>query len=178
MPLKNCSTTACARPVKARGLCSIHYDLLRKSGDPQIKTRRRFEGVCKDCGGGGPFYGFETSCSACRNKQSTKWRADNLERSREQSNASAKRKYASLRKSVLQAYGGKCTCCNETHPAFLVVDHIPGGGRAHLRELGGSGAFLLYRWLSKNNYPQGFQILCHNCNFAKSNGGCPHAATS
>jgi hypothetical protein len=30
----------------------------------------------------------------------------------------------------------------------------------------------------QNNFPEGFQILCHNCNFAKgfprNNGKCPH----
>jgi len=25
----------------------------------------------------------------------------------------------------------------------------------------------LYRWLQKNNYPDWFQVLCHNCNSAK-----------
>jgi hypothetical protein len=33
----------------------------------------------------------------------------------------------------------------------------------------------LYRWLVKNNFPKEFQILCHNCNFAKFRlGTCPH----
>jgi hypothetical protein len=31
-----------------------------------------------------------------------------------------------------------------------------------------------YRWLITNNFPDDFQILCHNCNYAKSHGGCPH----
>ena len=27
----------------------------------------------------------------------------------------------------------------------------------------------------KNNYPEGFQVLCSNCNFAKGKyGSCPH----
>jgi hypothetical protein len=26
------------------------------------------------------------------------------------------------------------------------------------------------------NYPAGYQVLCFNCNWAKSHGGCPHAA--
>ena len=32
----------------------------------------------------------------------------------------------------------------------------------------------MYRWLEKNGFPSGFQTLCHNCNWAKSRGGCPH----
>jgi ABC-type uncharacterized transport system substrate-binding protein len=33
-----------------------------------------------------------------------------------------------------------------------------------------------YKWLARNGYPSGFQILCMNCNHGKSrNGGvCPH----
>lgn len=30
-------------------------------------------------------------------------------------------------------------------------------------------------WQRKNNYPKGFQVLCHNCNLAKGfYGKCPH----
>ena len=35
----------------------------------------------------------------------------------------------------------------------------------------------LNKWIMANNYPNGFQILCHNCNFAKGHskdGKCPH----
>jgi hypothetical protein len=33
----------------------------------------------------------------------------------------------------------------------------------------------MYRWLAKKNFPEGFQVLCANCNVAKSqNGVCPH----
>lgn len=58
---------------------------------------------------------------------------------------------------------------------FLAIDHVEGNGAAHRRELGGTGT-VFYAWLVKNNFPKEFQILCHNCNFAKfRNGGvCPH----
>ena len=30
-------------------------------------------------------------------------------------------------------------------------------------------------WMIKNNFPKGFQVLCHNCNLAKGfYGKCPH----
>ena len=30
-------------------------------------------------------------------------------------------------------------------------------------------------WLKRNDYPPGFQVLCHNCNWAKhALGRCPH----
>jgi hypothetical protein len=60
---------------------------------------------------------------------------------------------------------------------FLALDHINGGGNAHRREVTGSakGGPKFYYWLRDNNYPPGFQVLCHNCNQAKATyGRCPH----
>jgi hypothetical protein len=66
----------------------------------------------------------------------------------------------------------ECACCGENEPKFLVLDHIHGGGTAHRRELGGSK---IWTWLRANGYPDGFQVLCWNCNAAKAYyGTCPH----
>jgi hypothetical protein len=68
-----------------------------------------------------------------------------------------------------------CRCCGEnTSIKFLSVDHID--GRKHLpqeeQKLGGKGMVF---WLKRNNYPDGFQILCFNCNMTKGIfGTCPH----
>jgi len=82
----------------------------------------------------------------------------------------------SLRYKIINHYSKgkvKCACCGEFHIEFLVIDHIKGGGRAQRKELGGTRNF--YKWVIKNNYPRGFQILCHNCNCAKGfYGYCPH----
>jgi hypothetical protein len=36
----------------------------------------------------------------------------------------------------------------------------------------------LRKWIIDNNFPEYFQVLCHNCNFAKgikrNNHTCPH----
>jgi len=65
-----------------------------------------------------------------------------------------------------------CTCCGESHLEFLCLDHINGGGEDHRRQIGHGD---LYFWILKNHFPTGFQVLCHNCNFAKSAFGyCPH----
>jgi hypothetical protein len=81
--------------------------------------------------------------------------------------------YISRRKEVLGHYGGKCTCCGETTYEFLAIDHINNDGAKHRREVGGSRG--LFLWLRRHNYPDGFQILCHNCNCAKAYyGECPH----
>ena len=78
------------------------------------------------------------------------------------------------RLKTLGHYGGKCVCCGEDNYKFLVIDHINGGGRKHRKQIG-SGGYALIHWLDKNNYPEGFQVLCHNCNAAKAHyGSCPH----
>ena len=39
----------------------------------------------------------------------------------------------------------------------------------------GFGGYALHLWLKKNNFPDGFRVLCMNCNWAKSAFGiCPH----
>jgi ribosomal protein L40E len=40
----------------------------------------------------------------------------------------------------------------------------------------GSSSLPLYRWLVKNGFPAGFQVLCRNCNWGKhaNDGVCPH----
>lgn len=81
-----------------------------------------------------------------------------------------------LRLKALQAYGGEtpqCACCRESLLQFLALDHINGGGHAQRKETGGGGFWF---WLHRHNYPAGFQVLCHNCNFGRQlNGGtCPH----
>jgi len=85
-----------------------------------------------------------------------------------------KEKRDERRFEVLSIYGGnppKCKCCGETEIKFLGIDHINGGGLKHRKEIRGS----IYVWLEKNNYPNGYQVLCHNCNLAKGfYDKCPH----
>lgn len=81
---------------------------------------------------------------------------------------------------MLAHYGSCCACCGEAEPKFLVVDHINNDGARHREEIGqgarkiGSGS-VMHAWLVANDFPDGFQLLCANCNMAKQNGGCPHA---
>lgn len=77
---------------------------------------------------------------------------------------------------IIKKYGEKCLCCGIKEQEFLAVDHINGNGNKHRKENNIKGGRHFYDWLRRNNYPPGFQILCHNCNFAKSHYsyGCPH----
>lgn len=82
-----------------------------------------------------------------------------------------------IKTETLNKYGGKCACCFEENPMFLAIDHINNDGAKERREnkskRGGAGLF--YYWLKKNQYPTGYQVLCHNCNMAKAfYKVCPH----
>ncbi len=83
----------------------------------------------------------------------------------------ARKYHRELRQEVIKHYGGKCECCLEDIIEFLGIDHINGNGRKHRATFTGS----IYQWLKKNNYPQGYRILCHNCNLALGfYKHCPH----
>ena len=78
-----------------------------------------------------------------------------------------------------------CYCCGQYfHVDFLAIDHILGKKQMdsipELVELGYSSTLdkqKLWVWIRDNDYPDGFQILCHNCNTAKAypknNNECP-----
>lgn len=86
------------------------------------------------------------------------------------------RRYA-VRDEVYRAYGGyRCACCGETEKAFLSIDHVNNDGAKHKRECRLHTGEQLYRWLKRNGFPEGFQVLCMNCQWGKrnNNGVCPH----
>lgn len=91
---------------------------------------------------------------------------------KELSNTRVRMNARKVRLDVLEHYGGKCVCCGEDRTEFLAIDHIKGGGRKHRQSIPGNN---LYRWLRNNEYPEGFRVLCHNCNMAIGfYGYCPH----
>ena len=105
-----------------------------------------------------------------------KLKPDELKKLRRHEADRKKRNIEVLRQAAYAAYGGfKCACCGETEELFLTIDHMDNDGNKHRKEIG-SGAQRLYAWLRNNGYPDGFQVLCMNCNMGKHrNGGiCPH----
>lgn len=79
------------------------------------------------------------------------------------------------KEKVASAYGGKCACCGEDRIEFLAIDHIEGGGNLHRREANLQPGTQFYCWLIREGFPDGFQVLCYNCNNAKAiYGVCPH----
>jgi hypothetical protein len=78
------------------------------------------------------------------------------------------------REIVLAYYGNNYICCRESNPVFLAIYHIFGHGRKTRKELG-LNTYQVYRDVIKAGFPDTFQLLCHNCNWAKYRlGRCPH----
>lgn len=128
-------------------------------------------GKCSNCGTGRPDEGKKT-CPRCLGQAKDRyWKGDGLT-----ARLAVKRRREELRRLAFDAYGGaRCSCCSESVRAFLTIDHVGGGGNRHRRDIGNDSA-ALYRWLNRTGYPDGFRVLCWNCNWGTHvNGGvCPH----
>jgi hypothetical protein len=121
---------------------------------------------------------------AARKAKPSKYRRHQREhRKRHLERVRRQRRESGLRRKmrVMAHYGnGKCQCCGEACMTMLTIDHVNNNGREHRNELnGGLGRFKsveIYTWLEANGYPEGFQVLCYNCNISKHrNGGiCEH----
>lgn len=139
-------------------------------------------------------------CLTCETARMRTWHSDNIvsanakmkaayeirknspkaqsEEKRLYANNAAKKTRIKHKDLAFRHYGGYiCACCGETEPLFLTLDHVNNDGYVR-NKYGGearSGA-RLYHWLHAHSYPEGFQVLCMNCNLGKArNGGiCPH----
>ena len=138
-----------------RKFCS---DCIKASAAALAKKHKA--GICSRCSK--PAVLGLKHCEECRNEHLMKNKTWQLRR----------------REAVISHYSSGtnvCACCAEDEFDFLTIDHIYGGGNKHRREAKiGNGK--TYQWLIKNNFPDGFQVLCWNCNCgrAKHKGICPH----
>jgi hypothetical protein len=97
------------------------------------------------------------------------WRSRNAESWK----AYSRDRLRSRRERVIAHYGGQCVCCGEDTFEFLSLDHKNGGGELHRAEVGQGSKMI--DWIIQNDFPDIFQILCHNCNQATGYYGiCPH----
>ena len=114
-------------------------------------------------------------------------------RDKPENKAKEKKERDSFRLNVLKHYSKRlsnseipcCRCCGQnSHLDFLTVDHIAGKKQMdfepELVKLGYSSkkqGKQLDKWLIENDFPKGFQILCHSCNMTKAfptnNNKCP-----
>jgi len=105
--------------------------------------------------------------SEARRAYRKKWRAKNKEKI-----AETRRK---VKLDTLSHYAGaldvRCAYCEEADLTVLQLDHINGGGRQQRKEMGlASAGYGFYLKLKKLGYPEGFQVLCANCNIRKHFG--------
>src|SRR6266567_2722001 len=167
VPLKHCNTCNQDRPATTEcffrngkkgwySVCKIcRHDMSvaraaekRANRPPKVRKNKKQPGMCKTC----HIRQVEPGhlCDVCRGR--------------------AKQARDTLRQQVIAAYGGKCANCGEARAEFLAIDHINGGGHKHTTAIG-SGFHMCY-WLRKNGFPRdNFQLLCHNCNWAKWTSG-------
>jgi hypothetical protein len=125
--------------------------------------------LCAKCYEDRPIAEFRKGsnvCKSCKSAHHKKWRKDT---------DYDQRTRGVLRDAALSHYSNddiKCNCCGEDENKFMCIDHIHGGGNKHRKT---ERIVHLYKWLRDNGYPEGFQVLCFNCNFAKWRYGvCPH----
>jgi hypothetical protein len=134
---------------------------------------RREAKLCVDCSK--PAVPGITRCQSCREKVNTRskltWRKY---RNPGKYNKQHREYRERIRKQVLDYYGAFCVCCGEDTSLFLTIDHIHENGHELRRTLKGHNH--IYKWLLKHGYPEGYQVLCMNCNFGKmrNKGICPH----
>lgn len=69
---------------------------------------------------------------------------------------------------VITHYGPCCRKCGENRLAFLTIDHINDDGATHRKNDKTAHGNGIYRKLIAAGFPDGYQCLCWNCNYAKS----------
>lgn len=156
----------------------------RRNGyDPEYARRYYLENKERFAERGKQYRAENKEIQAARSK---KWFNENKDRKHELGklwqnkfkdtiNEKRKKRVWDLKLEVWSRYGTICNCCGEPSKEFLTIDHINGGGNKHRKELRSNGSQNIYRWLKRNDFPEGYRVLCMNCNFAHGMYGyCPH----
>lgn len=138
---------------------------------PENLAPPRVYAACGKCGATQGLVRGRKRCRPCWRQEMAAARAANPERYRAYSRTAALRSYHQRRARVIGALGGACGTCGEREMAFLVVDHLAGGGRAERRAVGITGSPAMYRHIEQSGPDRTrYGVLCHNCNFTKSLG--------
>lgn len=159
------------RQIRRSGLCNcgqpredgfMSCRKCRQSGQQrEAKDRqdRQSRNQCVECPNILPLNSYRRTCDECAQYHSDR----------------SKRYLAERKELVFSVYGKSCKCCDEDNGMLLTIDHVNGDGAEHRRAIGSSN-LSLYIFLIKNNFPNGFQTLCYNCNIGryKNGGTCPH----
>jgi len=111
-----------------------------------------------------------------RLENSKRWKREHYRKNKERLCQQARDRHKRNRAIVIEAYGGKCTCCGESTPEFLAIDHINGRDKGPRGQGDNKLGFQMYAWLIRNKFPKhNYRLHCSNCNNARAWFGiCPH----
>jgi hypothetical protein len=152
------------------------------------KTHDLYELTCRHCGVGLtvanwlPYVKRATTriCATCWRKRDKIYqhRRNGSDKARLRSRNHAQR----VKLKVFSHYSPSLLCqcnlencwhdnqtCSVSDIRALSIDHIDGGGKMQRRtlKLQGYGSSF-YRWLVTHAFPEGYQVLCMNCNWIKA----------
>jgi len=151
------------RECKRCGRTKSLEDFPRRSGIPKRYNPRnkRYEWILG-------------TCRECTNEKQRRKYHKNIEAYRR----GRRENYKTHKKKVFDYYGYECVCCGESEVFFLDVDHINNDGHRWKDKNGKRATRNVYQWLVQHRFPEGFQILCANCNQGKrrNKGVCPHSS--
>ena len=134
--------------------------------------------ICLQCGKDFIMVGHSNQvfCSvSCRNRYHCVHCKETYAKHRLRIFEYSKKRYKEIRLKVLTHYGGdppKCSCCGESIYEFLTIDHINNNGSEDKRSRS-----VLFEWLIRNGFPEGYGVLCYNCNCGREHSPdkiCPH----
>lgn len=146
---------------------------------------------CNKCGKEQPISEFDkhnstkdkrqTWCRTCKNARRRERRRakegcykDEYKNNRDKHLAICRRRNERYKQTIISHYSPdmKCCKCGFNDMRALSIDHINSDGAKHRKEIGSGNS--LYCWLLRNNFPEGFQVLCMNCQFIKRHEECEY----
>ncbi len=192
-----CKEEGCDSFYYARGLCRSHYKkLLGKEGgyirdyarnklkpgymemkresDKKYSDRLRKEGVL-----GEKRHQYYLNIISDPNnvekihKRQKEYYKEVTSKNIEKTMAFSRRYRDEIKYKVLRHYSGdklECSNCGIDVYSVLTLDHINNDGAEHKRRLSKSGkasSTTIYTDIIKHGFPEGYQVLCFNCNFHK-----------
>lgn len=112
---------------------------------------------------------ISSKCKECTKQACYAWRKKNPKKE----SLNRQRHNTKLKTLVVSNYGveGKpqCVHCGYSDLRALCIDHIEDNGAEERRKLKDKtfAGRNFYKYLISNNYPEGYQTLCANCNLIK-----------
>lgn len=194
---QTCASCGKARPIKGKLTCS-RCSIASASRIRALRWQRSKAGICWQCKENKISIG-KRRCDNCISKQGIwarkryRWRTlvglciscgKNQVKGtlkfcvscRDRNNKRKRQQSKELKLIVFDNYNGRaCACCGEDIIDLLTIDHLNNNGAQHRRQIKASGSGF-YRWLRKNDYHKGYNVVCFSCNSGRwLNGGvCPH----